>query len=618
MIKSYITTLQGFTYWVKTLTGDKLSLDTETTDLNYFKLRMRGFSLCNGQKACYVNVWENEHRALILNALDYYLKTHKSFQKLIMHKAPFDLKVLHKENCRNITSQIFCTKTAAHLINENIPNGLKYLAERILKVTNVMTYEQAERYGYSSPEFIEYATNDAIWTWQLHGYFNKVLYQQKLDRLFYDFEMPFQFVLMDLAIHGVQIDANEIDRLTKLVGKDVSNMEFQLRDLAGIEYQTQGNLFTEEMEVLSGVNMRSPDDLVDIIQDRLGLTIEDYTKGNDKSPPKPSTDKASLLKLKGKHAFIDLLRKYKAAISMYCKFLKPFPNFYDTDGRVRTSFHNGVAVTGRLSSSKPNLQQLPKLNKEYPVDFRATIIAPKGKSLIVSDYGGQELRVLTQVTKDKGLIDAFQNDKDIHLETTNKSFNLNIPDECLYSKHPDHEKIKKENKTDRDKTKNCVVFPIIYGTTAYGVSQSLAVSEGVAQGYIDDFLDLYPGVREGIERCSTYLKMHKYVYTLSGRRRRLYDLTPKAFRQAFNFLIQGYSADMIRLAAVNVRNAGLTHPEWDMKIVLIVHDEIVVEVNDEYIEEAKAAVKEGMETAVSMCIPLVTEIGVGKRYSEAK
>ena len=613
MIKSYITTYQDFRDWVTSLTVDKLSLDTETTDLNYFKLRMRGFSLCDGKKACYVNVWENKDRELILGYLNYCLKHHKSFQKLVMHNAPFDLKVLHKEGCTEVTSQIFCTKTAAHLINENIPTGLKYLAEHILQVSDTLTYEQAERYGYNSPKFIEYATNDAIWTWQLHEYFNRVLYQQKLDKLFYDIEMPFQFVLMDLAIHGVQIDGKEIDRLDKIVSKDISEMEFQLRDIVGIKYQTQGNLFTEEMEVLSGTNMRSSPQLVDIIQNRLGLVIEEKTdKGN------PSVGKATLLRLKGQHEFIDLLRKYKTAVKLSNGFLKPFPNFYDADGRVRTSFHNGVAVTGRLSSSKPNLQQLPKLNKEYPIDFRATIIAPEGKSLIVADYGGQELRVLTQITKDKGLIDAFQNDKDIHLETTNKSFDLGIPDECLYSRHPDHEKIKKENKADRDKTKNCVVFPIIYGTTAYGVSQSLAVSEEVAQGYIDDFLDLYPGVREGIERCSAYLKTHKYVYTLSGRRRRLYDLTPKAFRQAFNFLIQGYSADMIRLAATNVRNAGLAHPEWDMKIVLIVHDEIVVEVNDEYIEEAKAAVKEGMESAVEMVIPLTTEIGVGKKYSEAK
>ncbi|MCK5600758.1 hypothetical protein KAR91_02745, partial [Candidatus Pacearchaeota archaeon] len=125
-------------------------------------------------------------------------------------------------------------------------------------------------------------------------------------------------------------------------------------------------------------------------------------------------------------------------------------------------------------------------------------------------------------------------------------------------------------------------------------------------------------VRQAIRRCSNFLKAYKYVYTLSGRRRRLYDLTPKAYRQAFNFLIQGYSADMTRCAATNVRNLGLSHPEWELKLVLIVHDELVLEVKDEFVEVAICGVKEAMESAVEMVIPLIVEIGTGKKYSDAK
>lgn len=618
MLREYITAWKPFNNWVKAIESDKLALDTETTDLSYCKLDLRGFSLCDGKRACYVNVWNNPDKYSLIYRLDDYLIEHPAFQKLIFHNAPFDLKVLHKIDCRKVTSDIFCTMTAAHLVNENTKVGLKYLAKRYLKQDNTKTYEQASRHGFDSPEFIEYATNDAIWTWQLHEIFNKTLYQQKLDRLFYDIEMPFQFVLMDLAINGVLFNPQEIEKLKTKVGQDIYDMEFKLRDYAGIKYQTQDMLFTDKKEILSGVKMTSPDDLVEIIQNKLGLVIEDYTDGGKKGKPKPSAGKATILKLKGQHKFIDLLEQYKIATKLYQSFLNPFSKFVDTDGRVHGGVHNCVARTGRLSMSKPNLQQSPKEQAEYPVDFRGTIVAPKGKTLIVADYVGQELRVLTQISKDKNLINAFNNDKDIHLETTNRSFDLKIPDEQLYTKHPKYKELKKKYKTKRDDTKNTVVFPVIYGTTAHGVSKSRGISEEKAQGYIDDFLDLYPDVRKAIQRCSNFLKAYKYVYTLSGRRRRLYDLTPKAYRQAFNFLIQGYSADMIRCAATNVRNLGLVNPKWGLKLVLIVHDELVLEIKDEYLEEALPLVKEAMENAVSMCLPLVVEIGAGKNYSQAK
>jgi len=613
MEKTYITTCKNFENWLYQTGPEKLALDTETTDLSYCKLDIRGFSLCDGERACYVNVWENPEREHLLWKLRIFIAHHPIFQELIFHGAPFDLKVLHKIGCGKITPNIFCTMTAAHLINENMKVGLKYLAERYLKVKNPMTYEQAARHGFDSPEFINYATNDAIWTWQLHEIFNRTLYQQKLDKLFYEIEMPFQFVLRDLAINGVLFDAEKIEALKESVGEDIYAMEFQLRDFAGIKYQTQENLFSDKKEILSGVNMCSSKDLVDIIQNKLGLIIDELTETGN-----PSVGKATLLKLKNQHKFIDLLKKYKIATKLYQGFLNPFPKFVDIDGRVHGGTHNCVARTGRLSMSKPNLQQSPKEQEEYPVDFRGTIIAPEGKTLIVADYSGQELRVLTQVSKDKNLINAFNNDKDIHLETTNRSFDLKIPDKQLYRKHSKYKELKKKYKKERDDTKNTVVFPVIYGTTAMGVSKSRGVSEEKAQGYIDDFLDLYPDVRKAIERCSNFLKYHKYVYTLSGRRRRLYDLTAKAYRQAFNFLVQGYSADMIRSAANKVRKEILAHPEWGLKLILIIHDELVLEVNDDYVAHAVGAVKEAMESAVEMVIPLVVDVGVGKTYSQAK
>ncbi|MCK4822385.1 hypothetical protein KA005_41865, partial [bacterium] len=277
-----------------------------------------------------------------------------------------------------------------------------------------------------------------------------------------------------------------------------------------------------------------------------------------------------------------------------------------------------VAVTGRLTSSSPNLQQLPRDDKEFDFSVRALFIASEGKSLIAADFGGQELRILADLSQDPKMLKAFRENIDLHLMLANQMLELGLAEEVLHEDHPDYEAVKAENKDARYKAKNGVNFPIIYGTTSYGISKNLGVSEEKAQHFIDTFMGYFTGAAKSMKMCNRFLFRNKYVYTKTGRRRRFLYIDDRAKRQAFNFLIQGTAADMVKAAMVTIRKIIIKHPEWEMKIVLTVHDEVVVEVLNEYVDIAKQAVNWAMVNSYKLSIPLVAELGVGKNYSAAK
>ena len=606
--KSYLTSLGDVKGWFERVPHEKLAFDTETTDLNYSKLDCVGMSFCNGIDACYLDLTLYSDKDTLC-----FLKSQfeTEIKKLIMHNSAFDLKVLWKLGIRNVTENIFCTMTAAQLLDENNSCALKDLAQRILGVKEVKTFKEASAKGMNTKEFYDYGMNDAIWTWQLHKIQNKQLYEQNLNKLFFEAEMPFQFVLRDMEINGILIDRKAADDLTKTVAEDIHNLESQMLKSIGMDWIIIKDLFGG-IYYESPINFGSPKQLVDLITNKLGLEITVLTDNSN-----PSVGAESIQKLKGQHPFIDLLEKYAVATGMYEGFLDPLPGRINIDGRIRSSF--GRTKTGRLRSSNPNLQNLPNPNPIYPIDFRGCVIAPEGKTLIVADYSGQELRVLAEVSQDKNMINAFLKDKDLHLATANKVFKLGIPEECLYRSHSDYLGYRKKYKNERHIGKNGINFPIVYGTTPYGRAKDLNISEKLAEEYINGFFELYPDIKKAIEKCGKILKFQHYVTTLAGRRRRFPGhLTAKNFRQAFNFLIQGYSADMIAIAAGKIRKLALSNPWCELKIILIVHDEIVMEVNEEYAETILYSIKYAMENAVKLSMPLIVDIGIGANYSEAK
>ncbi len=352
MNRQFITIFKETKDWFDNNQSDKFAVDTETTSLRYDDLRLVGISFCNGENACYIDLFENKEYADIIGFIN--LQFWDNIKKIVFHSAPFDLMVFWKCGLKNLTKNIFCTKTAAHLLDENRPTGLKYLARYVLKKKKVIDYKDVEGLPKNHPKFYEYAINDSINTWELYEVFAPQLQHQKLDELFYSIEMPFQFSLRDLAVNGILADKDKVEPLKKELKDLIFNLELEMVKSAKLPYGIQKNLFDDTSEVIS-FNFNSPKQLVEIITKYLGLKITELTDGGDLS-----VSKSSLQKLAGQHKFIDLLRKYNKVTDFMQKSVNPFEDWVQLDGRIRTDYKNTGTVTGRLSSRNPNLQNLPR------------------------------------------------------------------------------------------------------------------------------------------------------------------------------------------------------------------------------------------------------------------
>jgi len=614
MKKIVVKNLDEFQRFLTKTNFDIFSLDTETTSLDYDIMQLEGISLCDGNLAAYIDF-------TTLKKFDK-LEIKKSLSNLliqadlvIMHNAPFDLKVLYKEKI-GITKNIYCTMTAIHLLNENSKYGLKDCAVRVLKVpkSEIKKYDEVKDLDRSSSEFYEYAFNDAIWTYQLWEKTSLGLIKNDLEDLFYDIEMPFQFVLRDMEINGIYLDTEQIKKfdieLTKIID---DSQTFMLKEL-NINWYIQSN-FLDDDEKISPVNFNSTKQLAEILRNRFNCELPTTKKENYQ------IDTSVIQKYKDTVKFVQYLDIYRQACKLKSTYIKKFIS--DSDNRFRGSFNNCGTVTGRISS---NLQQLPKeMSNDLGIKIRNCFIAASGKDLIVADYSGQELRGLAHVSQDKVMMEAFLEDIDLHLTTANTCFKLDIPKEKLYRTHPDYAKVCEKFKTERYDAKNKINFPIAYGTTEYGMSKSLNVTVEKAKEYLDLFFETYPGVKPAITECSNLLRKKGCVRTELGRYRHLKAVyssnkyeSGKAKRQAFNHRIQGLFADVLRIASANCLELADENPDWDLRILLLVHDEIVFECNSKYTEEIKLAIKEILENAYKLSIPLPVDINSGKIYGEIK
>jgi len=395
-----------------------------------------------------------------------------------------------------------------------------------------------------------------------------------------------------METNGFLVDKEEIV-ITKHKLRDlVFELEKQMLDILGEKYVFQYTL-TGEMSIKSNINFNSTEHLNNILFKKLGLQPIETTKTG-----KNKTNKKTLNILKGKHEFIEILEQYKTAQKLLNSFYETLENYIDPDTKIRTHFNDTGTRTGRLSSNSPNLQQLPKKNESLSIDVRKCFIASPGKKLIVADYSGQELRVLAQISNDTAMIEAFKSGKDFHQETANQ-FGVS-----------------------RTIAKS-INFGVAYGKSAKGFSNDWNCTEEEAQQFLDKYFNSFSGVKKSIDECAIFLRRNGYIKSLTGRRRRFSKnekgyYPSSAYRQAFNFLIQGFSADMIRIAGIKLLNLKHRNPEWKMNIIACIHDEYVFEVTEKYINEAKTSIKETMESVVNFKVPIISEIGEGYNYGEAK
>lgn len=612
MNKILITNYLDFCSWLKKNKQPVMSFDTETTSLKYLDLECIGFSLATGTEACYVRFYRQTP-----SVVSDYFRLLEGIT-LVMHNAVFDLKVLHKYGFE--PKKIFCTMVGMKLCDENRDHyNLKDLAIEILRVPiNVVKRYEEVSINVDSPEFADYATNDAIWTYQLYQYEMDILRRENLVYLAEEIEMPFQFVLRDMEINGVFIDKEKLNVFKEQCKTILYNIEVDMLAIFHKSFYINTNLFGE-VEHISPINFSSSAQLVQCIES-LGMVVSERTKPSTRFPQgQKSVGKATKARLKGQHPFIDLLIRKGKLQKMYDGFIAPADDFIDSDGRIRPSYN--MVTTGRLSCSDPNLQQLPNPKKEkLEFNYREIFIPKPGNVLVKADYSGQELRNLAEVSHDKVMVDAFSRNFDLHLVTANRIFSLGLTNDSLTDGTPSHDKACSTYKAKRHQAKNGVNFPTVYGAFAQRIAADNHVSIPEAQRWLDEFDALYPQVKQWKQTVNQRLAKHGYVTTLMGRRRHFpfYNSSKKwdkakMERQAANFEIQGFSADQMKIAAVKIRQY---QDDYRARTVLSVHDELVFEVPEERSKEFAERIKYTMENCVKISVPVLVEVSIVENYGQ--
>lgn len=612
MHKTVIHTIDEFQTWWDKNKSPVCSFDTETSSLDFLDMELVGFSLCNGTAACYVIC------DIDFGLYDIFIE---EIDLLIMHNAVFDLKVLHKYGIE--PKKIFCTLTAMKLLDENRGKGkytLKELAHVELGVPReqIKSFEEAQAFGYQSDEFYNYGMDDSIWTYQLYELQLPLLKAQDLWHLAQTVEFPFQFVLADLERNGVLVDIDKLHQFKP----EVENILFQLEVLMLAEIGMEHDVCEVKgiPEPVSPINFSSSPQLVQVAEQILELKIVERTRRSKKYPKgQPSVDKFTIARLKPKSEFFNLLSRYRKLGTLHRTFLNPCESFVGLDGRIRASYQ--MIRTGRLSCSRPNLQNLPNPKKEkLEFNHRLLFISKPGYVFVKADWSGQELRVLAEESQDERMIDAFKNNMDLHLLTANSIFALELSSEEIITTHKNYKSNTIKYATERHKAKNGVNFPIIYGKSVKTLAVDFNITVEEAQRWMDAFHGLYPNVKKAIHITKLELQEQEYVINMMGRRRRFpgYNQMNKwekagVLRQAFNFKIQGFSADMMKMAGGRIR---LVLGNYDAQVVLTIHDEFIYEVRKDQAETFATEIKHIMEHVVCLSIPIVVDVSIVLSYGD--
>ena len=602
---------------------EKFAFDTETTSLRYDEQDLICVTLCDGNKSGFI-LADTEQ----IPYLKYLFSNNKT---AIGHNIVFDAKAVYKKGISMSHSLWFDTMVLHHLLDENDDKGLKYLAKKFLNRTmgeydskflsisipRINDYFNGEKDSLVE-KFINYAIDDAEATWDLSRILKNIVSQEpEIAKLFMTIEMPFLHCIFEMEVNGILIDQKQVEITTRKLKNEINELQFKMLGLLGERYSIQANLLDEEITIISPINFSSSAQLQDILVNKLGLEVSEKTKkGNT------SVGKLTINRLKNTNEFVSTLEKFKIATKLLNAFFIPLPTLLDNQKRIHPHYNNTGTVTGRLSCNNPNIQQLPKVNKQFPIDTRMCFIAPQGKKLVAIDFSQQELRIMAHLSKDETLIDLINNKGDAHLINANTVFGLGIPKEMLYETHPEFEETKEKYKNYRDKGK-IFTFGIAYGMGEHKLSRDFGISIEEAKILLNNFFSGFPRLEEAIKLCHTQANLNLYVTTLTGRRRR-FERNPcgkvddKGLRQSFNFLIQGLGADIMRLSCIGVLEYQKEHPEMEIKLIMSVHDELVFEVKEKYAKQAEEEIRKMMQLCYQLVVPLTCNGKIGNTYSEVK
>ncbi|MFH2008386.1 MAG: DNA polymerase I [bacterium] len=572
------------------------AIDLETTSLSTFEAEIVGVALCWGPgEAGYVPV---AHRGLgldpqlgrdmVLERLRPLLEAESPRLYMQNHKYEYAIFLRHGITLRGVGCD---PMIASYLLDPSESgHGLDALAQRELG-HRMISFKEVCGTGKLARSFDEveiplatrYAAEDAEATFLLAERFTARLKGAELERLMWEVEVPLARVLALMELHGIALD---IPRLGELSGR----LTARLLDLESEVEKTVG----------LAVNLNSPKQLQGLLFDHLGLKPVRKTKTGY------STDAEVLEQLADAHPVAALIHEYRQLQKLKGTYVDALPRLVDRGGRLHTSYNQAVAATGRLSSSDPNLQNIP-VRTELGREIRRAFVAPEGSLLVSADYSQIELRVLAHLSGDAVLAEAFLRDEDVHARTAAEVFGV-FPDTV-----------------DREQRRvaKAVNFGMIYGQSAFGLARQLKIGRSVAQGYIDSYFARYRGVAVYMDRVIEEAGRTGYTTTLLGRRRPLPDLNSRnqnlrnaAERMARNTPIQGSAADIIKLAMLRCQERLEKHFP-DARMLLTVHDELVFEVREEEAEPLASAMTHEMEGAWQLDVPLKVDVGMGRDWLAA-
>ncbi|QJI34746.1 DNA polymerase I [Pseudomonas sp. ADAK13] len=604
-----ILTQAQFDAWLKKLNDAKLfAFDTETTGVDAQQAQLVGVSFAvKAHEAAYIPLThsyigapEQLDRDTVLLALKPLLEDPEKLK--VGQHAKFDMNIL--ANCAiggdpahgiTVRGIAFDTMLESYVLNSVATrHDMDSLAKKYLDYDTVSFQDIAGK-GAKQLTFDQialeqagpYAAEDADVTLRLHQELHKQLAAiPSLASVVSDIEMPLVPVLARIERQGALVDAALLGIQSIELGNKMVDLERQAYEIAGEEF-----------------NLGSPKQLGAILYEKLGLPVLKKTgKGQ------ASTAEEVLAKLaEDDYPLPKVLMQYRSMSKLKSTYTDRLPEQINPrTGRVHTSYHQAVAATGRLSSSDPNLQNIPVRTAEGR-RIRQAFVAPKGYKLLAADYSQIELRIMAHLSKDEGLLNAFRDDLDVHTATAAEVFKVELA----------------EVTSNQRRSAKAINFGLIYGMGAQKLGKDIGVDTKTAKAYIDVYFARYPGVREYMDRTRAQAADQGYVETLFGRRLYLPDINSNkpqeragAERTAINAPMQGTAADIIKKAMVKVDN-WLTDSGLDAKVILQVHDELVLEVREDLVAEVSAKIREHMSEAAKLDVPLVVDVGVGNNWDEA-
>ena len=568
--------------------------DTETTGLKALEVALIGiaFSWEKG-KGFYVSFPEDQKETQqILEEFNPFFES-ETIEK-IGQNIKYDIKVLSNYNI-SVKGKLFDTMIAHYLINPDMRHGMDILAETYLNYQPVSITELIGKKGKNQLSMrtvalekqTEYAVEDADITLQLKEFFEKELEASKLTKLFNTVEIPLVNVLSAMEIEGINLNTDFLASLSKDITVDILKLEKAIYSQADEEF-----------------NIASPKQLGDILFDKLKLV----NKPKKTKTGQYSTAEDVLSYLAKDHQIITDVLQYRQYKKLQSTYLDALPNEVNAKtNRIHTVYAQAVAATGRLSSNNPNLQNIP-IRTERGREVRKAFI-PKNKDyvLLAADYSQIELRIIAALSEEDNMIQAFTNGEDIHSSTAAKVFGVPL------------DEVTREQRSNA-KTVN---FGIIYGVSAFGLSNQTSLSRGEAKELIETYYETYPKLRSYMDSQIHFARENGYVETVLKRRRYLKDINSRnavvrgaAERNAVNAPIQGSAADIIKLAMINIYNR-FQKENFKSKMLLQVHDELVFDAHKDELEIIKPIIKTEMENAFKLSVPLDVEIGVGENWLEA-